>query len=199
MKNDILELSIPKEAIKLRRKAKRVHNMSDPALIILLQKMAIICAREGVAGVAANQLGSSFDVFALSTGKDENGKPKPPVFFFNSKITEHSETSKIQGEGCLSVPDRGGFVSRWEEIKIRWQDKKLKFYEQTFDGFWARAMQHERDHLDGKIYIDLCDETYTEEEMQTKWTEIGEKISVDEMLQAAEKHAKGPLDLLKAK
>lgn len=167
----IYTLDDDKQARGLRRKSVRVTNFQDPSIIMLRQQMDLICRQTGVAGIAANQLGSKARVFALT-----QGPKKEAMFFFNPILKGVSAEEKSDSEGCLSVPGRSGYVIRAIQVKLRWQDENgSKFnnrgerYESSFDGFWARAVQHELDHLDGFVYTDKCAETFSQEEMEAKF------------------------------
>ena len=149
----IYTLDDDKQARGLRRKSVRVTNFQDPSIIMLRQQMDLICRQTGVAGIAANQLGSKARVFALT-----QGPKKEAMFFFNPILKGVSAEEKSDSEGCLSVPGRSGYVIRAIQVKLRWQDENgSKFnnrgerYESSFDGFWARSVQHELDHLDGFV------------------------------------------------
>ena len=69
-------------------------------------------------------------------------------------------------EGCLSLPGRQGIVTRPNRVKVQAQDRKGKPFELEAEGFFARAVCHELDHLDGKLYIDVMDRELTPEEIE---------------------------------
>ena len=201
MSFQIYDLDNEKHAKVLRKKTKRVKNGQDTEMTILAQTMGRICLHPGVAGIAANQLGKSVRLFALSQGSGN-----PPLFFYNPVIKAYSEKTNIQPEGCLSVPGRGGYVERADEITLAWEDAlgrkmitengNLYKYEYTFKGFWAKAVQHEMDHLDGIVYVDHCKgEVFTDEEMQAK---LGAAVAgIDEIAAAAEDDMKSTLASMK--
>ena len=83
----------------------------------------------------------------------------------NPEIIER-EGSQTGREGCLSVPGRQGVVTRPMKVKVRFQDRKGNWMELETEGFEARAVCHELDHLDGKLYIDVMDRELTEEEIK---------------------------------
>ena len=82
----------------------------------------------------------------------------------NPEIIER-EGEQTGREGCLSVPGRQGVVTRPMKIKARFQDRNGDTYEIETEGFEARAICHELDHLDGTLYIDVMDRELTEEEI----------------------------------
>jgi peptide deformylase len=195
---DILSHANERQNKFLHKKTKRVENrdLTNPDFIICMQTMEQVCSYPGVAGVAANQLGYTYRMFALATGEG-----RPAFFMINPKILEVNDELKVEGEGCLSVVGFGGFLGRYTGGKVRWQDKNLKFYEDAFKGFWFRAIQHEIDHVDGILYCDKIGaqggELFTEEEMRAKWEAEHGDLSADELLAAAESNSKSALDNLK--
>ena len=73
---------------------------------------------------------------------------------FNPEIVEISDEKNIQEEGCLSIPNQYGEVERPSEVVVRWIDRDGNENKRGFDGLWATCIQHEIDHLDGKLFID---------------------------------------------
>ena len=83
----------------------------------------------------------------------------------NPVITE-TEGEQTGQEGCLSVPGRQGVVTRPMKVRVRYQNRKGQWTEHEAEGFEARAICHETDHLDGKLYVDMMDRELTEEEIE---------------------------------
>ena len=77
-----------------------------------------------------------------------------PIQMFNPEIIETSDEKNIQEEGCLSIPNQFGEVERPSKITVRWIDRDGNEKQESFDGLWATCIQHEIDHLDGKLFID---------------------------------------------
>ena len=88
------------------------------------------------------------------------------VELINPEVLEHNEETEEMFEGCLSVPNMRGLVSRPTYVKVKAQDRSGNWFELECHGFSARAALHEIDHLDGKLYIDYVDRLYTEEEVE---------------------------------
>ena len=65
-----------------------------------------------------------------------------------------SDETNVYEEGCLSIPDQFAEVTRPAEVQVRWMDVDGKEQSQEFDGLWATCVQHEIDHLNGKLFID---------------------------------------------
>lgn len=107
----------------------------------------------GAVGIAAPQVGR-FQRIAIV---DVSGNPKHSsngrLFLINPEILEW-DGMKLGREGCLSVPDYTGNVVRAKRIKLRFQDRNNEAWEIDAEGFEARAIQHEMDHLDGLLFVD---------------------------------------------
>ncbi len=110
-------------------------------------------AMPGCVGLAAPQV-NHFRRIALV---DVSGKPGIPhhgrLLLINPEITE-TEGAAVGREGCLSVPDYTGNVTRATRIRVRAQDADGCFREYVCEGYEARAVQHELDHLDGRLFLD---------------------------------------------
>ena len=76
------------------------------------------------------------------------------VVMVNPEILEFSQATCLGEEGCLSVPDERGQVQRAQSIKVRYHTLQGEVIETTFDGFPARIVQHEVDHLDGVLFVE---------------------------------------------
>jgi len=106
-------------------------------------------AARGV-GLAAPQIGIPRRIAVVDvTFKDD---PGAKLVLINPEII-HKEGRHSQSEGCLSIPDFRENVTRAETVTIRAQDLTGKIFEKTGDDLLARALQHETDHLNGKLYI----------------------------------------------
>ena len=104
-------------------------------------------------GLAAPQVGLPVRLFVMDVAW-KDGEPEPMVFV-NPEVLGTSEDRVTREEGCLSIPGRVSRVSRPAEVALRWQDLAGEWQEDTFDGFAATCVQHELDHLDGVLCIDL--------------------------------------------
>jgi peptide deformylase len=104
-------------------------------------------------GLAAPQIGILSRVIVLDCDKEE-GVPPKPVVMFNPEVMASSEDTNVYEEGCLSIPDQFAEVTRPKEVEVRWIDRDGKEQTAGFDGLWATCVQHEIDHLDGKLFID---------------------------------------------
>ena len=111
---------------------------------------------EGV-GLAAPQIGKSIRLFVIdATGMAEDD-PTMKDFkkvFINAQITERFGEKEMYQEGCLSVPNLSEDVLRETSIRMEYYDENWKFHDETFGGMQARIIQHEYDHLEGKVFTD---------------------------------------------
>ncbi|MCR4877247.1 MAG: peptide deformylase [Clostridiales bacterium] len=145
------------------RKVCRKQEKFDLRLSILLKDMADTMYKAEGVGLAAPQVGILRRVVVIDVTEDHSGLKE----MVNPEILERSG-SQTGREGCLSVPERQGIVTRPMKVKVRYQDRHGKLMELETEGFEARAVCHELDHLDGVLYVDVMDRELTEEEIQGK-------------------------------
>ncbi|HVT36403.1 MAG TPA: peptide deformylase [Nevskiaceae bacterium] len=135
---------------RLRQKARPV-SVFDAALARLIDDMfETMYAAPGV-GLAATQVGVAQRVAVMDCAAE--GQPPQPMVMINPEIIESSELEEVE-EGCLSVPDYRDRVKRYHRLRMRALDRNGQPYELQAEGLAAQAVQHEIDHLDGKLYID---------------------------------------------
>ncbi|MEL7114119.1 MAG: peptide deformylase [Pseudomonadota bacterium] len=104
-------------------------------------------------GLAAPQVGEMKRMLVMDCIKEEGATPRPMVLI-NPEITWASPDRTVYEEGCLSIPDQYADVERPAEVRVAWTDVDGNPQEEQFDGLWATCVQHEIDHLDGKLFID---------------------------------------------
>ena len=104
-------------------------------------------------GLAAPQVGVLDRLIVLDCVKEEGAEPKPLVMF-NPEILASSDERNTYEEGCLSIPEQYAEVTRPSEVEVTWMDRDGNARKETFDGLWATCVQHEIDHLNGKLFID---------------------------------------------
>jgi len=142
----ILEFPDP----RLRTVAKPVERV-DATLSRLIDDMfETMYAAPGV-GLAANQVGISLRVAVMDCAPKDT--PPQPLVLINPEIVEASERTEMD-EGCLSVPDTSEKVTRYNRLKLKALDRHGNVFQIDAEGLMAQAIQHEIDHLDGKLYID---------------------------------------------
>lgn len=104
-------------------------------------------------GLAGPQIGLMSRLIVLDCVKEEDAPPRPLVMF-NPKVIAASDEKSVYEEGCLSIPEQYGEVERPAEVTVEWMDRDGNPKSETFDKLWATCVQHEIDHLDGKLFID---------------------------------------------
>ena len=144
----------------LRKHCKRQEKF-DRRLHILLKDMADTMYKAEGVGLAAPQVGILRRVAVVDITEDHSGL----LELVNPEIVER-DGSQTGREGCLSLPGRQGVVTRPMKVKVKYQDRNGDAYELETEGFEARAICHELDHLDGTLYIDVMDRELSEEEIK---------------------------------
>jgi peptide deformylase len=104
-------------------------------------------------GLAAPQVGQLLRLFVMDCVKGDDVPPRP-VVLVNPEITWTSEGRRTYEEGCLSIPDHYAELERPAEVEVRWTGLDGESRSERFDGLWATCVQHEIDHLDGRLFID---------------------------------------------
>lgn len=138
----------------LRERAKAVEDFG-PELASLLQDMKDTMAAKNGAGLAAPQIGVSRRVVIFGVQKNPrypDAEEVPFTVLVNPKITMLTREIEEGWEGCLSVPGMRGVVPRYTRLKYSGLDEKGQPFEREAEGFHARVVQHEVDHLDGILY-----------------------------------------------
>ena len=134
----------------LRRTAAPIGNITEEIVTLSRNMTETMIAARG-AGLAANQVGIPTRLIIIDSSL--NNKNKEHLIILNPEIIE-SEDEEVGEEGCLSLPQYYEFVKRARKVLARGVDLSGKTIEFDCDGQFARAMQHEIDHLNGKLFID---------------------------------------------
>ena len=148
---EILKMGDP----RLLRVAKPVEQFDTPAMRELVADMFETMKHANGAGLAAPQIG--VDLQLVIYGYDDNPRypdapPVPRTVLINPVITPLGDEEVDGWEGCLSVPGLRGLVPRWERIRYTGLDEHGHPVDREADGFHARVVQHECDHLIGRLY-----------------------------------------------
>ena len=136
----------------LRKKAEEVVEINDEIKSLIQDLQDTLAAAPGV-GIAAPQIGVSKRVIVVDLTNSKEKMPKK-LTMINPKIVFKSPEVSRQEEGCLSVPKVWGEVTRAESIKVKGQLPSGRIVTIEAEGFFARAIQHEMEHLDGHLFID---------------------------------------------
>jgi peptide deformylase len=141
---------------RLLRVAEPVQTFDTPELHALIADLHDTMAAVNGAGLAAPQIGVNLQLVIFgSTAVNPRypGRPLVPrTVLLNPEITPLGTEEEDDWEGCLSVPGLRGVVPRWSRIRYTGFDEKRTPIDRTVDGFHARVVQHECDHLIGKLY-----------------------------------------------
>ena len=141
---------------RLLRVAEPVQTFDTPELHALLADLRDTMAAANGAGIAAPQIGVNLQVVIFGTGQINprypDAEPIPETVLINPTITPLGAEEVEDWEGCLSVPGLRGVVPRWQSIRYQGWDVQGQVIEREESGFHARVVQHECDHLVGKLY-----------------------------------------------
>lgn len=172
-------VTIPDPA--LSKKAQKVSIINDEIKEIardLLDTVKVAKDPEG-AGLAAPQLGESIRMCVVRHFYEDPVKPEKiqsdDLILINPKIISHSKETQTDWEGCLSVPDEFGLVERFNKIKLTAKDLNRDTLKIKAEGFFARTIQHEVNHLDGILFTSkVIGQTISQKEFD-KIIETGNK------------------------
>jgi len=140
---------------RLLRLALPVERFGTPELAALLQDMRDTMAHLNGAGLAAPQIsvGLRVVIFGVkSNPRYPDAEEVPDTVLVNPIIAPESDEIDEGWEGCLSVPGMRGWVPRWARVRYSGFDEQGRPFERVVQGFHARVVQHEVDHLDGVLY-----------------------------------------------
>jgi len=128
-----------------------------PELLELVDDMYETMHKANGVGLSAIQIGIPYRIFVIEAHLDDFNFRD---IFINPYIKREWGDKVKHAEGCLSVPQLTALVERQESIELEYYDLKWEKHVKTFSGFEARIIQHEYDHLQGKLYIDRLDKMW---------------------------------------
>lgn len=137
---------------RLKKVVPAVDDISDDLRILAKDMLETMYDAPGI-GLAAPQISIMKRLIVMDCIKEEGATPEP-MALFNPEIIASSDEMNTYEEGCLSIPDLYGEVERPAEVTARWLDIDGNVQERDFGGLWATCVQHEIDHLNGKLFID---------------------------------------------
>ncbi|MES2905552.1 MAG: peptide deformylase [Pseudomonadota bacterium] len=137
---------------RLRQQSAAVEKVTPELLKLADDMLETMYDAPGI-GLAAVQIGQMIRLIVLDIGT-KTGDGKNPMIFFNPEVTWVSEEKSTYNEGCLSIPAFEEDVIRPASIKISYMDKDGKQQAMDADGILATCLQHEIDHINGKLFID---------------------------------------------
>ncbi len=140
------------------RKVAEDIDPSAPEVQQFVTDMWDTLARSGGIGLAAPQVGQAIRIVVIDLDPIKDDYPQYAGYhhtFYNPYIEEYDKSNQeSMDEGCLSLPGMSEKVKRPTRIRVTYQDENLVEHDEWVDGYLARVMQHEFDHLDGKVYTD---------------------------------------------
>ena len=149
---EILKMGDP----RLLQVAKPVREFDTDALHLLITDMLDTMRAANGAGLAAPQIGEDLQLVIFGSHDRNPRYPDrpvvPPTVLINPVITPLGEGEESDWEGCLSVPGLRGVVPRFRRLRYRGFDAQGRVIEREADGFHSRVVQHECDHLIGRLY-----------------------------------------------
>ena len=140
---------------RLREKSRDVTSFDDELRQLVADMGETMYAANG-AGLAAIQVGVPLRLFIIDGPVARGAEDDPPKVFINPEIVEISDESQTGDEGCLSFPGIYIPVKRGMRARLRARDVDGGLFEIDGEALFARAMQHENDHLIGRLLIDQC-------------------------------------------
>ncbi len=131
--------------------AKPVKNF-DNSLLDIIEKMKYTMYHNNGIGLAATQVNIQLQLFIMDINNPNEDETTLQVFI-NPKIISHSGSSSTE-EGCLSVPGIYQHITRATNIELSYQDQYGNLHIKSYDGLMATCIQHELDHLNGKVFVE---------------------------------------------
>ncbi len=140
----------------LKKKAKVIAPDHEKLAELISNMWETMYNAKGI-GLAGPQVGRSIRIFIADTVQLEDEEKDLVGFkkvFINAEIISEEGKDFDFEEGCLSIPDIRGNVTRKPKVTIKYLDKDFKEHTETYDGINARVIQHEYDHIDGKLFTE---------------------------------------------
>jgi peptide deformylase len=152
-----------KKILKIEKHEKFLRTPSEPVKKInreirqLIEDIRDTIDANPAVGLAAPQIGVHKRLFGARMSYEQDQPEEamqPPMIFINPELLEVSDDVERDFDACLSIPGMMGYTDRNIKIKVRYQDEKGKWIVQDFEGWDARVIQHETDHLNGVLFLD---------------------------------------------
>lgn len=137
----------------LRAKCEEITENTEEIKQLINDMYETMDASDGV-GLAAPQIGKSLRLFLVDSTHFTDEKKGVRQAFINPVILEETGNEWEFEEGCLSIPEIRENVSRQPKLKIQYQNEQFETKTEVFDGFTARVIQHEYDHIEGVLFTD---------------------------------------------
>lgn len=135
----------------LKAKAEAVQSVDKNVQQLMSDMLETMADANGI-GLAAPQVGQALRVLVMDTSAED--EPDTPICMANPKIVWASDVLAIHEEGCLSLPEQYADVERPDTVRVQYLDEHNTVQELDAEGLTATCVQHEMDHLDGKLFVD---------------------------------------------
>ena len=143
---------------RLRKVCDDVADFGEGRVRLADQMLETMYDAPGI-GLAAPQIGVLDRMLVMDCANTSSGETPDPLCLINPKIVDATEETREYEEGCLSLPQVFAPVTRPASVRVRYQDAEGVDHERDFEGLWAICVQHEIDHLDGKLFVDYVSAT----------------------------------------
>ncbi len=162
-------IKIPNKVLNQKAKKAEFNNALKKLASDLVDTLEF-CQNPKGAGLAAPQIGISERVCVVKKFSPDPADPEKELevtfILINPEIITNSEATSIYWEGCLSIPDTYGEVERFKRVRVKFCDLNGQEITMKAEGFFARVIQHELDHLNGVLFTSkVIGRTYTEKEL----------------------------------
>ncbi|MBQ5331794.1 MAG: peptide deformylase [Oscillospiraceae bacterium] len=147
----------------LRKKCRPVEKFDEKLHTLLDDMHETLDKAEGV-GLAGPQVGMCRRLFIMHL-EDSETKTERRIEAINPEIKAQEGKQRVM-EGCLSCPDKWGYVTRPKHVVLRAQDRNGEWFEESFDDLGAQCVCHENAHLDGQLFVDVVEEFVRPEDVQ---------------------------------
>lgn len=139
--------------MRLKKICKEVANITDDLRQLAEDMVETMYENKGI-GLAAPQVGENICLFVMDCEQGEDGEKGTVYKLFNPVITWHAEETDEYEEGCLSLPEILQLVARPTEVTVKYLNEKGEKQSLEAEGLMAKCIQHEIDHLNGKLLLD---------------------------------------------
>lgn len=146
-------LKHPNELLRRKGRDLTLPELQTPRMKEFISQMIETMYKADGVGLAATQVGAAINLAVVAQKGGE-------LILINPKITKYGLLKEKGEEGCLSVPGKWGMVKRAKKIKVKAINLEGKNYEIKAEGFFARVVQHEVDHLNGILFIDKANKIF---------------------------------------
>ena len=137
---------------RLKKTSLYISDLTDDLRLLADDMLETMYGAPG-GGLASPQVGILKRLVVLDCVKADTNAPRP-LIMFNPEIVASSEEISVYEEGCLSMPEQFAEVTRPAQVQVKWIDRDGKEQSEEMSGLWSTCIQHEIDHLDGKLFID---------------------------------------------